>query len=367
MAAILWFLYIVFEPYGLQVIGKMIAAMAIGGLVFQPLWKLGKFFYVPGRIDRVKKPRMFASVAVATVGVLAVFMLPIPHYVRCGFYIQPRGAVSVYVESPGELQQIHARPGQVVRAGEPIVTLDDVGLKITLVRLGGEKRGLETKLASLRQRAFEDESAVLEIAEVEESIAALDDQIARRQQELDLMRVVAPTAGVIIPPPTVPKPQDDSSRLPTWFGSPFDQRNRHAFLVEGTPICQVGDPNNVEAVLAIDQGDIEFVHPGQSIEIFFKQLPGQRLSTRLDQVSRLDMKITPKGLSSKHGGDVITQTDAGGHERPMNTTYQACAAIQSDSNELLIGVTGQAKIHTGYQTVASRLWRYVCQTFDFSV
>jgi hypothetical protein len=43
------------------------------------------------------------------------------------------------------------------------------------------------------------------------------------------------------------------------------------------------------------------------------------------------------------------------------------AAIQSDANELLIGATGQAKIHTGYQTVASRVWRYICQTFDFSV
>ncbi|HUG69902.1 MAG TPA: hemolysin D, partial [Pirellulaceae bacterium] len=82
---------------------------------------------------------------------------------------------------------------------------------------------------------------------------------------------------------------------------------------------------------------------------------------------RLDMKITPKGLSSKNGGDVITQTDASGHERPMTTTYQANAAIQTDFNELLIGVTGQAKIHTGYQTLASRLWRYDCQTFDFSV
>jgi putative peptide zinc metalloprotease protein len=367
MAAILWFLYIVFEPYGLQIIGKLITVMAVGGLIFQPLWKLGKFFYVPGRIDRVKKPRMFASAAVTVLGVLAVFLLPIPHYVRCGFYIQPRGAASVYVESPGELQQIHAKPGQSVQAGEPIITLDDVDLKITLVRLAGEKRGLETKLASLRQRAFEDDSAVLEIAEVEESIVAVDDQILRRQQELDLMRVVAPITGVIIPPPSIAKPQDDRSRLPTWYGSTFDQHNTHAYLVEGTPICQVGDPKNVEAVLAIDQGDIEFVHPGQSIEIFVKQLPGQRLRTQLDQVSRLDMKITPKGLSSKNGGDVITQTDASGQERPLTTTYQANAAIQSDANELLIGVTGQAKIHTGYQTVATRVWRYICQTFDFSV
>jgi hypothetical protein len=79
------------------------------------------------------------------------------------------------------------------------------------------------------------------------------------------------------------------------------------------------------------------------------------------------MKIAPKGLSSKHGGDVITQTDASGQERPMNTTYQANAAIQFDANDLLIGATGQAKIHTGYQTVATRIWRYICQTFDFSV
>ncbi|MCA9119487.1 MAG: HlyD family efflux transporter periplasmic adaptor subunit [Planctomycetaceae bacterium] len=367
MAAILWFLYVVFEPYGLQVIGKLITVMAVGGLVFQPLWKLGKFFYVPGRIDRVKKPRMFASAAVATTVVVAIFMLPIPHYVRCAFYIQPRGAASVYVESSGELRQIHAEPGQAVQAGDSIVTLDDVELKITLVRLEGEKQVLETKLASLRQRAFEDESAALEIAEVEESIVAIDDQLSRRQRELESMRIVAPVAGVIIPPPTVTKPQDDPSRLPTWSGSTFDQRNTHAFLVEGTPVCQVGDPTKVEAVLAIDQSDIEFVHPGQSIEIFVNQLPGQRLRTQLEQVSRLDMKVAPKGLSSKNGGDVITQTDASGQERPMNTTYQANASIQSNANELLIGVTGQAKIHTGYQTVANRIWRYICQTFDFSV
>ncbi|MEX0819912.1 MAG: hemolysin D, partial [Pirellulaceae bacterium] len=367
MAAILWFLYNVFEPYGLQVIGKMIAVMAVGGLVFQPLWKLCKFFYVPGRIDRVKKPRMFASAAVAAVFVLAVFMLPIPHYVRCGFYIQPRGAAAVYVESPGQLRQIHVRPGQTIQQGEPIVTLEDVDLKINLVRLSGEKQGLETKLASLRQREFEDESASSEIEEVKQALAALDDQLRRRQQELDAMCVVAPQAGVIIPPTTVSTPQDKSSRLPTWFGSPLDERNTHALLVEGTPICQVGDPRRIEAILAIDQGDIEFVHPGQYIEIFAHQLPGQRLRTQLDQVSRLDMKITPKALSSKNGGDVITQTDAAGQERPMNTTYQANAALQSDTNELLIGVSGQAKIHTGYQTLATRLWRYICQTFDFSV
>jgi len=60
LASILMFLYKVFEPYGLKVVGQAIAAMAIWGLVFQPIYKLYKFFYVPGRWYKVKKPRMYA-------------------------------------------------------------------------------------------------------------------------------------------------------------------------------------------------------------------------------------------------------------------------------------------------------------------
>jgi len=40
--------------------------------------------------------------------------------------------------------------------------------------------------------------------------------------------------------------------------------------------------------------------------------------------------------------------------------------LQRHSRATLLQHTGQAKIHTGYQTVAARVWRYICQTFDFS-
>ena len=55
MASILFFLYKVFEPYGLKIVGQGIAAMALWGLLFQPIFKLVKFFYVPGRFHKVKK------------------------------------------------------------------------------------------------------------------------------------------------------------------------------------------------------------------------------------------------------------------------------------------------------------------------
>lgn len=367
MAAILWFLYKVFEPYGLQVIGQLIALFAVGGLVVQPLWQLGKFFYVPGRIDRVKKPRLLTSVAVAAVAVIGIFMLPIPHYVRCGLYVQPRGAASVYVESAGELREIHARPGEQVYEGQPIATLDNIDVKLAMVRLEGERQELLSRLASLQQRAYDDDAAMMEIDEVQESVAALDDQLARRQRDLDSLLIKAPSAGVIIPPPTLPKSQDDATRLPTWYGAPFEARNQLAFLTAGVPFCQVGDPTEVEAILAIDQGDIEFVHSGQVVDVFLTPLPGERLRCQLEQISQLDMKVTPRSLSSKSGGDLITQTDDSGRERPMSTTYQASVPLANQPTDLLIGATGQAKIHTGYQTIATRLWRYVCQTFNFDV
>ena len=66
MCSILFFLFKVFEPYRLEVIGQMIAMASIASLVGRPLWSMGKFFYVPGRVDEVKKPRLYA-----TLGVLA--------------------------------------------------------------------------------------------------------------------------------------------------------------------------------------------------------------------------------------------------------------------------------------------------------
>ena len=317
-AAILWFLYHVFEPYGLKVIGQIIVLASLIGLVGQPLWQLVRFFCIPGRMGRVKKPRMIASLAVATAAVAGVFLIPLPHYVRCGFYVQSRGAASLYVESPGELQQIHVQPGDRVSTGQPIVTLENTDLQLEIVRLEGQRQGFETRLASLRQRAFDDEAAAAEIGEVEEAITAIFDQVTRRSQDLAALQIAAPTAGVVLPPAALPQPPHDPSRLAAWYGTPFDDRNLHAFLAEGIPVCQIGDPTAVEAILAIDQGDIEFVQGDQPVEIFVEQLPGQVLRSRIEQIARLDMQDLPRSLSSKAGGDLATQYDAQWPRTPVD-------------------------------------------------
>ena len=367
MLGILWFLYQVFEPYGLQVVGQMIACMALYGMVVQPIWRLVKFFAVPGRIDRVKTPRLVVSAAVFGVLIGGVFCLPLPHYVRCELYIQPRQAQAAYVEFPGQVHQVHVSAGDWVRAGDALVTLENLDVQIELARLFGQLEQQRTKLNSLRQRAFEDESAAVAIAEIEETITALQQQLARRQEHADGLRIEAPTDGCVIAPPQNPRNDSASGQLPSWSGSPLDRHNLRATLDEGVLVCHVGDPARLEAILAIDQADVEFVHAGQAVDILIEPLPGRRLHSKLVQLSQLEMTVSPDSLSGKTGGGLATRTDIGGRERPASTTYQASASLDDEFGEMFVGATGRARIHAGTRTIANRAWRFVCQTFSFDV
>lgn len=361
---ILWFLNLVFRPYGVQVLGQVLAVAALYGLLIQPAWQLARFFRVPGRIDRVNKTRLAAATA-ATIGGLAMFWFPLPHYVSCGVFLEPEDAASVYAEAPGHIRQVHARPGDWVRAGSPLLTLENLDTHLAITRLSGERQKYRRRLQGYRQRAFEDDQAALQIAEIEQALAAIEEQVAHREQDAERLAIRAPRSGVILPAPRVAAPAHDQGRLPHWSGTALDDQNRDAFLQSGTPICHIGDAARFHAVLAIDQTDLEFVRVGQPVDILLEQLPGKRYRSELVQLSLQDMKISPRGLSSKQGGELLTTYDASGQERPRSTTFQASAPLIDEDGLLFLGATGHGRIRVGSQSLARRLWRYLCHTFRF--
>ena len=366
--SILWFLYKVFEPYGLKVVGQLLAGLSLYGLLVQPLWQAAKFFYVPGRIEQVKKPRLILSVCVLTTAVVGLFVIPVPHYVRCGLYVQPRAASAVYVDVPGSVATIGARPGRRVTQHEPLVTLDNVDLRLSLIKLKGERAHRVAKMESLRQRSLAgDEAAGAEIAPLEQSLAAIDQQIEQRRDDLRRLTIAAPITGVVFAPPSTPPAAQESGRLSSWHGQPLDETNVGAFYSSGTLVCRVGDPRRLEAMLAIDQADIDFVKPGQPVDLFLTQRPGRPIRSRIEHLAADDLQAIPPSLSTKHGGDLVTRTDSTGHERPLHITYLASAEFDNPAATLLPQTSGQAKIHAGYQTIASRAWRYLCQTFRFEL
>ncbi len=374
--SILMFLYRVFEPYHLEVIGQIIGMAALGGLVVRPAWQLGKFFYVPGRLEQVKKERVRLSVAIGVALVAAVLFLPLPYRIFCPLSVEAQDAKTVYVEVPGQLVEVLVKPNQKVTKGDVLARLVNKDVEIAIEDLKAHKKQYEAQLESLMRERFSQKEAGLEMPHIRESLTAVDDQLKEKQSDLDHLELRAPIDGYVIPPPPVPEPpeREMSDRLPSWWGSPLDPKNLGAFLKPGVTFCQIGDPRKMQAALVIDQSDVDLVaskteqHNGSWVTIKLDEMPGDTFSSQVVDISRMDLKQSPRELSHKYGGDLQTKTDAAGVERPLNASYQAVAPIANDEQLLVVGLRGRGKISADHWlSLGARAWRWFGQTFHFKL
>ncbi len=330
LASILWFLYQVFKPYKLQIIGQMIVAMSLYGLVVMPLYKLVKFFYVPGRIEKVKKPRMYTSMAVISALLAAVMLVPLPHRVMCTLEIQARDARPVYVDVEGWVESIDVAPGDRVEAGQQLAQLVNPEVDLRIVRLRGEVAEHETRLRTRRRLGARDRNAAASIRELQEALATAREQLQEEEDHKARLRLVAPVAGIVLPPPEVPRRSEGPmGQLASWSGTPLMERNRGALLESSVLFCRIGDPRQVEATLIIDQVDVTHVIEGQlveplRVEVMLRHMPGVVLEGRIESIAESELDLSPHRLSTRAGGDLPTLTDREtGAERPQSTSYQA--------------------------------------------
>ncbi len=363
--SILWFLYHVLEPYGLKSLGMLLAAGSAYGLIVHPCWRLIRFFALPGRTRRVKRWRLGLTVSLAASAVAAALLIPLPHYVRCSVYAQHRDVAAVYAPVPGSVAALAVRPGERVAAQQPLAQLANLDVRIAAFDLDAQRRQLQIRREQLERRALQDERAAREIEEVTKSLASLDDQYQQRTADLERLTLRAPRDGVFLPAAEVPR-RPPGDQLGRWSGHPLEDHNRGAVLSDQDPVGFVGDPRAFSAVLVIDQRDIELVALGQPVEILLAARAGTRIRSRLDHVARRPSQFVPASLSTQHGGPLPTSTDTStGRARPQSTCYQATAPFDDPDELLVAGVTGHARIHVGYRTLATRLLRWFQQTFVF--
>lgn len=369
--AIFWFLYKLLEPYGLKIIGQLIALTAIWGLLGMPLIKLYKFFHVPGRMQSVTTSRVVISSMILVGCLIGIMLIPLPHYVRCSFYIQPQQVENIFVETPGLLTQIHVEPNTIIREGQPIVSLDNHELDYQLINMERDVLLAKVNYQSTQRAAELDTSLSAEVDAAYASWGAAINKFNQRLTDIDpklnCIAVRAGSSGLLLAPPTIPKPEESMGELPGWHGTPLEMQNHGAYLEQRTLLGQLIPENSqMEAILAIEQEDIEFIQTNQEVQLWVNQLAGTTLKSKTEQISPVKMEVVPKALSSRHGGAVLATGNQQGQDEPVNTTYQVSVPVER-LPDLLSGSTGKAKVHVGYQTVGQKLWRTACRTFRFEL
>jgi putative peptide zinc metalloprotease protein len=313
----------------------------------------------------VKAVNLLVTVAIAAAVLGGIALIPLPQRVWCAAELRPRGEETVYVTVPGRLESLAVQPGAVVRKGAELARLANVDLDLEIAELEGKATQYESRLKSLQRERFSDPAAGLEIGTVEESLVSTREQLDRKLKDRQELRLVSPRDGVVLPAASLKPQPDGGGKLPGWAGNPLDDRNLGATYREGTVLCMVGEPERFEAVMVVDQTEVEFVADGQRVDLKLDAFPWQTFTGKIDQIAETHIEAGSERLSVKAGGQVPTETDASGREIPISTSYEALMTLDDAEAVFIPGMRGTARIQVGSRTVGQWLLRLLWQTFNF--
>lgn len=362
MLAILLFLQRVFVPKGLGVFVPIaLATFAFSAAVY---WfvSLRHFWSRPMAWRQFRLLRLlYAAAAVLAAGCL-LFVLPLPCRIAAPALLQPIAAQRVYVSTPGMLTR-SIPPGTFVTANQELAQLDDIKLRRDIVRLRGELGVARTRVDGLQARQNEEPTAAAQLEVAQQMVLDLEHQLQQRQKDAKALTLTASVAGTVMEPAEVPLPSADGERLPKWSGTPLEKKNTECFLERGTLFCVVGNPAAQEAELFVDENDVRYVRPGQTVRMKFAVAPEVILSGKIVEIAKRNIATVPRQLAVDQ--ELPNRIDATtGSRRPTGTSYSVRVSLDDRRDvRLLTAARGEAKIVVEPQSLAERLLRSVRRTF----
>lgn len=359
ISAILLFMYRLLVPKGLGGLMPLVLATFAVGAGVTSFGMLRRFWSKPmaWRFFNVRNV-LFAGGLTAIILAL-ILALPLPCRIAAPVMLQPVAAQRIYVSTPGALQDC-VSPGDSVNANEILASLEDIELERDLTRLAGELQLAQTRVQNLQTRMSNEPEVAAQLQVAEELLATVEQQFRQRQQDAERLILKSPIAGVVMEPPTVPTRETTDNLLPTWTGTPLEAKNSNCYLERGTLLCLVGNPTRQEAVVFIDETDVEFVRVGHPVRVQFPVAPTVVLTGRVEEIAKRNILTVPNELAVEQ--TLANRPDATGSRRPLRTTYSVRVALDEHDVDLLTGARGSAKISVEPQTLAQRMLHVLRRT-----
>ena len=359
VAAVLWVLHLVLRPLGFAMAVWLMALTLAAKMLVAPVGTAWAVLSDPQRRERIRGGRVLRT-CVLLAAVFGGLWAPLPRHVRAPAVMSPCGAAAVYVTVPGRLVE-GVRVGQSVSAGTPLARLENPDLELTLARLRGERGRQRCRLRYLEMHRAEQPQLAAQIPATREALAEVEQELRQREHERDQLILAAPCDGTVLPPPGRRAPEVVAGELPPAEGVRLDERDRGTWLPTGTLYCRVGSPSRLEAILHVEQNDVDLVEVGQRVRIVPDQRRGDLLDGTLEEIGQVEQP---------HGDRPETEArrNPGGWKpiEPGNrVNYQARVRFAGPPPRLSIASGGRAKIAVAPQSLAVRAYRSLCGLLHF--
>ena len=356
------FLYTFLKPYGLQSIGATLAAVSLGAMVVSPLVHFYKIVAAP-RAEPLSRGRTIATLASLTLIAAVLLAVPIPIHYEAPFLIEPYGARDVYTTVSGTVVEVAVNFGQPVARGQVLAKLSNHEMHEKHAALETALRVQGAQVAT--QHAMENWSAY-ELAV--QNLSMQQQELSDFRHQMSRLTITSPCEGILVAPARRPKrtPGTRETDLGVWYGTPFEEKNRDAFLAESTLLASIASDSDFQAVLLVDQADRRDLYLGQPVELKLEHLPDRTFTGVVEEISKRELDFAPRPLSNKYGGGLPTVTDAHGRETLSDgVAYQAKVRLHEETPLLVAGLSGRARFLVNSRTAADWIWQYCRRTFHF--
>ena len=321
------------KPYRLENLVYTLAALTLCGMLIAPLMSVWRLWKNPVLRYRLRIPR--ALLLMVLVGLLGagVFLFPIEQSLTGPAVFIPQQAQAIYAATGGQL--VFSQPaGTIVEKGEVIARLADTEIDLAVAKHEGEFLVRQVSYKQIETMRSWDETASARAPTARAALADAEAQLAEQRQRQEELTLRAPAAGVIVAPPAIEPEANSQGQLRSWIGSPLEPRNRGCWIEPGTIICSVGDSQDLNALVAIEEADAPGVSPGMQVRILVESSP-------VRVVEGIVVDIAKRGSTRSSAASTGDRTKE----------HLVEVRLTTEDRLLMIGSRGTAKIEASRRTL----------------
>ncbi|MFO0856575.1 MAG: HlyD family efflux transporter periplasmic adaptor subunit [Phycisphaerales bacterium] len=230
---------VIFISVTLYVLGKMFGL----GLVLA-VWTAAMWFILPvgqlvhwlatgPQLSHKRGRAILATLAMVAGGLLLIGVVKFPDYRRAAGVVESAKTAGLYAGSDGILAAVHVKPGQHVKAGDAVATIENPDL---IARLAYTKAQLSEAVAREMQASAK---SATEAQIAREYVETLEQALTNAQGKVEKLVIRAPHDGVVV------------------LAQAIDRVGM--FIQEGTPICDVIDDKDLRVSAALTQSEADWI------------------------------------------------------------------------------------------------------------
>ncbi|QDT37007.1 hypothetical protein [Stratiformator vulcanicus] len=369
--AVIWLLvWRVLEPCGLGAVAIAMGAFLVVGLVLSPIMNVATLLKSPSLRASFSIPRAIGSAVAFAFLIGLCVALPLPDAVSAPVTIQPAEGAPVYVARGGRIDSAVAS-GAFVKRGDVLMKLNDADLTRELIESKSEIAAATARLAGLEARRFAEPEAAALLELTRESLNSLNETVAELRRKRDRLSIRAPITGQVVAGINRPASSDstaepDPAGSPNWTGTPLARKNRGAWLLPGTLICEIAPSENREGVALVSEDGIERIAVGTEVRLCLDARPLEVIEGRVAVIAEEPVRDLPEEVI--RSGRLAAKAAGDGSVESNQTVYEVRIVFSNEDKVagLPVRSTGTARLSAPGRTLWERVYTGLRRVFNLN-